>query len=65
LTGDDVVRWNGNVGIFRYEVLAPGCEFGFSDRLASVREAFEGLPLIQLEFTTRVPWVLNEREPDT
>lgn len=36
---------------------------GFSSRLALVREPFAGLPLVQLEFTAKVPWVLAATEP--
>src|ERR1700739_3434777 len=37
---------------------------GFTSRLGVVREAFEGLPLVQLEFTAKVPWVLPSTEPN-
>ena len=36
---------------------------GFSSRLELVREPFAGLPLVQLEFTAKVPWVLARGEP--
>ena len=36
---------------------------GFSTRLALVREPFAGLPLVQLEFTAKAPWVLTSTEP--
>lgn len=65
VTGEDVMRRSGTVGTFRFEELVPGFEFGFSARLALVGAAFAGLPLVQLEFMTRVPWVLAEPEPDT
>jgi hypothetical protein len=53
------------VGTYREEELVPGLSFGLSAELHLVREAFTGLPLVQLEFTTRVPWVLAEPEPDS
>jgi hypothetical protein len=62
--GEDVIHWASNSGTYRFEELVPGLEFGFSARLNLVREAFAGLPLVQLEFQTRVPWVLAEPEPD-
>ena len=37
---------------------------GFSSRLELVREPFAGLPLVQLEFTAKVPWVLATTEPN-
>jgi hypothetical protein len=36
---------------------------GFSSRLALVRGPFAGLPLVQLEFSAKVPWVLASGEP--
>lgn len=37
---------------------------GFSSRLGLVRESFRGIPLVQLEFTAQVPWVLAIGEPE-
>lgn len=42
------------------EQLVPGFEFGFSSRLALVRDPFLQHPVVQLEFATRVPWVISE-----
>jgi len=64
VAGEDVVELVDNVGLVRFEELVPGLKFGFSSYLALVREVFEGLPLIQLKFETRVPWVLAEPEPE-
>jgi len=36
---------------------------GFSSRVALVREPFKNLPLVQLEFTAEVPWILEKAEP--
>jgi hypothetical protein len=36
---------------------------GFSSRCALVRRQFAGFPLVQLEFTAEVPWVLPSGEP--
>ncbi len=36
---------------------------GFSSRVALVRKSFEGLPLVQLEFTAKIPWVIEAEEP--
>jgi hypothetical protein len=36
---------------------------GFSSRLELVRKPFAGLPLVQLEFTAKVPWVLSSTDP--
>jgi hypothetical protein len=37
---------------------------GFSSKRELVREPFAGLPLVQLEFIAKVPWVLPTGEPD-
>ena len=36
---------------------------GFSARIALVREPFKGLPLVQLEFQTQIPWIIDAEEP--
>jgi hypothetical protein len=36
---------------------------GFSSRIALAREPFKNLPLVQLEFTAEVPWILDKTEP--
>jgi hypothetical protein len=65
LEGEDVVKRSEKTGTgtLQFEELVPGLEFGFTVSLALVREVFQGLPLVQLEFQTRVPWVLAEPEP--
>jgi hypothetical protein len=63
LKGEDVVERSKGWGTFRFEQLVPGFDFGLSAQLALVRAPFEGNPLVQLEFQTRVPWVLLEPEP--
>ncbi len=64
LAGEDVMHWENNTGSFRFKEFVSGLEFGFTARLALVREVFAALPLVQLEFQTRVPWVLGEPEPE-
>jgi hypothetical protein len=36
---------------------------GFTSRVELIRKPFAGLPLVQLEFTAQVPWVLDSPEP--
>ena len=64
LAGEDAMHWENNIGTFRFEKLVSGLEFGFTARLAIVHEVFGGLPLVQLEFQTHVPWVLAEPPPE-
>jgi hypothetical protein len=63
VSGEDVMFWANNSGTMRFEKLVCGVEFGFSTQLSLVREFFDGQSLLQLEFQTRVPWVLAEPEP--
>ncbi|HMF18487.1 MAG TPA: hypothetical protein VKE98_14855 [Gemmataceae bacterium] len=65
LKGKDAMSWDketGN-GTLQLAELVPGLLFGFTAGLALVQVPFQGLPLLQLEFQTRVPWVLGEPEP--
>jgi hypothetical protein len=64
LAGEDAMHWENNIGTFQLEELQSNLEFGFTSRLALVRGVFAGLPLVQLEFQTHVPWVLAEPEPE-
>ncbi len=63
LSGRDVIKQtHESGGVYEFEKLTGGCEFGFTNSLALVRVPFAGKHLIQLEFITRVPWVLSEPE---
>jgi hypothetical protein len=64
VAGEDVIHDVNGTGTFRFEELAPGMEVGFTARLALVPKVFAGHPVVQLEFQTRVPWVLAEPEPE-
>ena len=38
--------------------------FYFHDRPTLLPDSFQGLPILQFEFTAQVPWVLQETEPE-
>jgi hypothetical protein len=64
LSGADAVRQEAK-NLWRPD-LEPANEkfdWGFSSRLELVRKPFVGLPLVQVEFTAKVPWVLLSDEP--
>lgn len=44
------------------EPLSKEFEFGFTVRLSLVPPPFQGQSLVQLEFMTRVPWVIQDAE---
>jgi len=46
-----------------FEQLGDEIEFGFTRHLALLRDPFRLHPVIQLEFATRVPWVIRAPEP--
>jgi len=52
------------VGTFDLESGTGPFQLYFSDRLDLVPDCFKGLPLLQLEFSAQVPWVLEEPEPE-
>jgi hypothetical protein len=64
VAGDDAVKqiaektWQPDL-----EETSEFFSLGFTSRLALVRHPFVGLPLIQLEFAAKVPWVLAGKEP--
>jgi len=64
VSGDDAVKqisekiWQPNL-----DEVSEFFSLGFTSRLALVREPFVALPLLQLEFTAKAPWVLGGKEP--
>lgn len=56
--GDSPCQWT-----FELERLGKHFWFGFSVCLGLVRDPFRDHTLVQLEFSTEVPWVLPESEP--
>ena len=63
--GEDVVRQvSESHGVYEFEGWVPDCQFGLTNQVVLVSEVFAGHSVTQLEFQTRVPWVLGEPEPD-
>lgn len=46
-----------------FEPLAPGLSIGFHTDVALVRPSFQGMPLVQVEISAELPWVLAADEP--
>jgi hypothetical protein len=64
LSGADAARQVAeNIWQPDLELAGENFSLGFSSRLALVRGPFAGSPLVQLEFTANVPWVLASSEP--
>ena len=62
--GEDAKRMVNEVGTFELESVGESFEFGFTSDAALIPESFAGKGVAQLEFQTKVGWVLNEKEPD-
>ena len=52
------------VGTFDLESIGDYFEYGFTSDAALIPESFAGKEIVQLEFQTKVPWVLNTPAPD-
>lgn len=64
LSGADATKQIGdNLWQPDLEAANENFSFGFSSRLELVRKPFTGVPLVQLEFTAKIPWVLPSPEP--
>lgn len=46
-----------------FERISPTLSIGFHTNVALLRAPFEGLPLVQLEFSAELPWVITAEEP--
>lgn len=51
-------------GFAHFSPLVSGVEIGLTARDDLAHKAFEGFQLLELDFLTRVPWVLDEPEPE-
>jgi hypothetical protein len=63
VSGADSHENEDGTGIVRQVALASGVEVGVSRHARLVPKTFAGLSISQLEFQTRVPWVLSDAEP--
>ncbi len=62
--GGDAKRMVNGAGTFDLAPIGENFEFGFTSDAALIPESFAGKEVAQLEFQTKVAWVLNEKEPD-
>ena len=63
ISGADAMPHSDGTGTIQYQPLAPGIELGLTHHTGLVPDTFAGLAVCQLEFQTRVPWVLGDVEP--
>ena len=64
VSGEDCRRPNGRLVAIETVPIAEGVRLGFSNNTELVHDAFAGYPVVQLEITLELPWILNEDEPD-
>jgi len=65
-SGADALRQVGDVpcnGVFELESLSENFECGFSNCLGLLPKAFERRAVVQLEFITKVDWIIAEPNP--
>jgi hypothetical protein len=60
-TGADAEE--AGTGVMHYQPLAPGIDVEMSRQIGLLPATFQNLAVVQLEFQTRVPWVLTDVEP--
>lgn len=63
-SGKDAKQIVNGVGAFDLESIGECFEFGFTSDAQLIPASFAGKEVAQLEFQTKVPWVLNTPEPD-
>ena len=63
VSGADAMQYPDGTGEVRYQSFAPGIELAITHHTSMVPDTFTGLAVCQLDFETRVPWVLSDVEP--
>jgi hypothetical protein len=58
VSGPDVLKEGG--GPVTLEPISESCSIGFTRRLALVPKEMDEFPVAQIEFSTHVPWIINE-----
>jgi hypothetical protein len=63
-SGKDAMQMVNGHGTYDLEPIADQFEFGFTSEAGLVPESFAGVQVVQLEFQTKIPWMLNLPESD-
>jgi hypothetical protein len=64
VSGAEAVQWKDGTGTFHLESAGEYFEYGFTNDVALLEEPFKGQPIVQMEFTTYVPWVIDAPDPE-
>lgn len=59
---DSMIMVNDHHGTYDFERIGEAFDFGFTSHIALVPTAFGDHPIVQLEFQTRIPWMLDTPE---
>ena len=63
-SGKDVIVYTNQTGTYDFEKVGDYFEYGFTSNISLLPESFAGKEVVQLEFQTKAPWVINATEPD-
>jgi hypothetical protein len=63
-SGKDAKEMVDGYGTIDLEAIGEGFEFGFTSNVALVPKSFGDALVVQLEFQTKIPWVLDSPESD-
>ncbi len=63
-SGKDAKEMVNGHGTFDLEPIGDAFEFGFTSNVALVPKSFGDAHVVQLEFQTKIPWVLDPPESD-
>ncbi len=63
LEGADAMQHPDGTGTMNFEFLPGGAEVALTQHISLLPATFRGLAVCQLEFQTRIPWVLAGVEP--
>jgi hypothetical protein len=63
LEGEDAVQGSDGTGMIKFQALPGGAELALTMHISLLPAAFRDVSVCQLEFHTRIPWVLPGVEP--
>ena len=63
-SGKEAIQMVNGHGTFDWETIGDDFEFGFTSNTALVLKSFANSSVVQFEFQTKLPWLLNIREPN-
>lgn len=62
--GKDAFTWINQTGTLELEKTNSYFEYGFTSHVNLLPESFAGENIVQIEFQTRIPWLIEAKEPE-